>query len=337
VLIEMTTKSHKLLGNIISAFLILGACVATAETQEEGLSARETKAGRARELIKETRLALGGEEALSSVRTLSVSGKVRRFVKYISVQSPKKVEDKEKVLSGKVEVDILLPDRFRKHVSGETLRGFGYSYAEVVNGDRAWRNPPLRTRSSHRDSRVIDVDDFERTIQLQALSARQQLTIYSLALMMQTLPSFPLDFNYEGRYRTMGGEANLITARGPDDFQLYLLLDPKTKLPISLAWTFQAYRQPQVLVESPVFFDRKVMIETYQRARQERQDRSGPAQRYEFYMKFSDYRQIAGVLWPHRITGVLNNEIIEEFTLKDYEINRPINPKKFEGQPEPKY
>jgi hypothetical protein len=92
-----------------------------------------------------------------------------------------------------------------------------------------------------------------------------------------------------------------------------------------------------VIVESARFFDRKSMIETFQRARSERQARTTPPQRYELHLKFSDYRQIAGLLFPHRITTLLNREIIEEVRFDQFEINRPINPKKFEGQPEPKY
>jgi hypothetical protein len=43
------------------------------------------------------------------------------------------------------------------------------------------------------------------------------------------------------------------------------------------------------------------------------------------------------VLLPHRITGTLNKEIIEELTFNEFEINRPISAKKFEGEPEPRY
>src|SRR5262245_46721514 len=56
------------------------------------------KSEQALELIKLARVALGGDEALGSIRTLSVSAKLRRPIKYVSVQSPTKVVEKEKVL-----------------------------------------------------------------------------------------------------------------------------------------------------------------------------------------------------------------------------------------------
>jgi hypothetical protein len=342
----VVTGNNNLLIKLAAAFVfaLAGTVLSQTPTPHQELSPsdkpvddREAKEKRARELIKQARVAIGGEDALSKVQTLSVSGKMRHFIKYVSVQSPTKVVDKEKNLSGKLEFDFLLPARFRKKVSGHTLRGFGYSYVEIVNGERAWRNPPLRTISSKNDSRVVDIDDFERTIELQARGARQQMTIYSLGWLLEELPTFPLKFIYAGQFQTYSGPADVIVAEGPENFQLFLLLDPQTNLPISVASTFINSRQQPVIVESARFFDRKSMIETFQRARSERQARTTPPQRYELHLKFSDYRQIAGLLFPHRITTLLNREIIEEVRFDQFEINRPINPKKFEGQPEPKY
>jgi hypothetical protein len=299
----------------------------------EGLA----KSERAEELIKLARVALGGEEALGSIQTLSVSAKLRRPIKYVSVQSPKKVVEKEKVLSGKVELDFLLPDRFRKRTSGERLRGFPFSYIEIVNGERAWRNPPLRTVSSHKDSRVIDVDDFERTIELQRRGARQQLSLFSLGLLLKALPTYPLQYHYLGRMKSLDGEANAIEVTDPENRQTYLLLDPESNLPLAFAWTFIAGRQTTVITETAVFYNPRYFRELIQRVQRERQERMIPPQRYEMKMKFSDYKLVSRVLLPHRITTTLNQEIIEELTFNEFEINRSINPKKFEGEPEPKY
>jgi hypothetical protein len=292
---------------------------------------------RAEELIKLARVALGGEEALASIQTLSVSAKLRRPIKYVVVQSPQKVREKEKVLSGKVELDFLLPDRFRKRTSREPLVGFPFSYIEVVNGERAWRNPPLRAISSHRDNRVIDVDDFERTVELQRRGARQQLTIYSLGLLLKALPAYPLRYSYLGRVRFLDAEANTIAVTDPENNQMYLLLDPKSNLPLAFAWTFTASRQKTVIPESFVYYNSRVAREVIQRVQRERRERTTPPQRCEMQMKFSDYRLVSRVLLPHRITTTLNQEIMEELTFNEFEINRQINPKKFEGEPEPKY
>jgi hypothetical protein len=307
-------------------------------TVQEALDAEDrAKSERAEELIKLGRVALGGEEALGSIQTLSASAKLRRPIQYVSVQSPKKVVEKEKVLSGKIELDFWLPARFRKRTSGERLIGFPFSYVEVVNGDRAWRNPPLRAITSHKDSRVIDVDDFEKTIELQRRGARQQLTIYSLGLLLQALPTYPLRHRYLGRIRSLDVEANAISVTDPENNQMYLLLDPKSNLPLGFAWTFIASSHKTVITEVVGFYNSRYVRETIQRAQRERQERAMPPQRCEMQMKFSDYKLVSRVLLPHRITTTLNQEIIEELTFSGFEINRPINSKKFEGEPEPKY
>jgi hypothetical protein len=292
---------------------------------------------RAAEMIKLARVALGGEEALGSIQTLSVSAKLRRPIKYVSVQSPKKVVEKEKVLSGKVELDFLLPDRFRKRTSGERLIGFPFSFIEIVNGERAWRNPPLRAISSNKDSRVIDVDDFERTVELQRRGARQQLSLFSLGLLLKALPTYPLQYSYLGGIKTLDGEANAISVTDPENGQMYLLLDPKSNLPLAFAWTFTAGRQKTVIIEAAGFNNPRYFREIVQRAHRERQERRTPPQRYEMQMKLSDYRLVSRVLLPHRITTTLNQEVIEELIFNEFEINRSINPKRFEGEPEPKY
>ena len=286
--------------------------------------------------IKLARAAVGGEEALAQVQTLKFTGKLSRLVKYAVVQSPTKVVEKEKTLTSKVEVEFLLPDRFRKRVNVQPLRGFGYSYDLIVNGDRAWRNPPLRAMSFSGDRRIVDVDDFERTVALQALGARQELSFISLGWMLQSLPSFRLEYSYRGRFRTERGLTKLIDVLGPENFLISLLLDQETNLPIALAWSFEEARRQPVIVEY-LGFSRKAWMEIGQRLRKERMERTKPRQRYELQMKLSDYRRVAGVLWPHRLTTTINNEVSENFLIENLEINRPINPKKFEGEPEAKY
>jgi hypothetical protein len=53
-------------------------------------------------------------------------------------------------------------------------------------------------------------------------------------------------------------------------------------------------------------------------------------------MQFSDRRPVNGALLPFRVTITLNEEVVEEMTMNEFEINRPINMKKFARPPEPK-
>ena len=293
-------------------------------------------AARAKELIKLSRAAIGGEEALSRIQTLTATGKYNRFVKYVSVQSPRKIEEKQKALSGKIKFEFALPDKFRRRVKGERLRGLDYSYAQVVNGALAWRDPPSRPISSYRDRRVIDVGDVEKTLFRQATSAKQELTYFSIGCLMGALPGYPLETRYLGIYQIGAENAHAISAVGESGFQLTVLLDTKTYAPLAVAISFVEVIQPTIMVETAGIFDWKFMQETYARARAERRARVKPPQQYEMLIRFSDRRPVNGVLLPFRVTTTLNGEVIEEMTINEFEVNRPISPKKFAGPPEPR-
>jgi hypothetical protein len=288
---------------------------------------------RAGELIKLAHAAIGGEAGIGKVQTLSAEGKYRRFVRYVSVQSPSKVLEKERTLSGKMEFEFALPGKFRRRVTGETLRGFGYSFTQIVNGDNAWREPPLRPISSYRDRRVIDVSDVERTEFIQATGAKQELTYYSIGWLLQALPSYPLEMSYAGEYQLDANLTHAVIAKGQSGFQFVILFDVKTHLPRSIAISFVEDIQQTVIVEAAGFFNRRYMQETFARARAERRARTRPPQQYEMVMRFSDHRRIVGINLPHRITTILNGQVMEELTINEFDVNRPLNPKQFAGPP----
>jgi hypothetical protein len=291
---------------------------------------------RANELVRLARAAIGGEQALGRIQTLTASGKYNRFVKYISVQSPRKVEEKQRAMSGKTEFEFALPDKFRRRLSGENFRGFGYSFAQVVNNDLAWRDPPLRPVSSNRDRRVIDVRDVARTQFIQATSAKQELSFFSVGWLMLPLPGYPVEMSYAGVYSDGLEDTHAIVAKGDSGFRFIIMLDLKTYEPVAVGISFFEDIQQNVVVETAGYFDRKFMQETYARARAERKARAKPAQEYELLIRFSDRRPVEGVKLPFRVTTLLNGEVVEEMTVNEFELNRPINPKRFAGPPEPK-
>src|SRR5262249_57297351 len=102
-------------------------------------TASQNEIARAEELIKLARAAIGGEEVLGGIRTITATGKYNRFVKYLSVQSPKKVEEKQKALPGKMEFEFALPDKFRRRVTASSLPPLDYSFPPLFN-----RAPPCR-------------------------------------------------------------------------------------------------------------------------------------------------------------------------------------------------
>jgi hypothetical protein len=291
---------------------------------------------RAQELLKRARAAAGIETASSGIQTLSFKAKSQRFSKYVSVQSPTKVVEKEKTLSGKIEADCWLPDKFRLKTKGSTLTGFGFSYANFLNGDQAWRNPPMSVRSFGRDSRVIDVGDVERTLLMQERTAKQQITFYALGWLMQAPPSLQLKLSYAGVYELNGQTADVVVADGQDGFRILLFFDRKTHLLAALGTGFfDSYRET-VIVEA-ASFDPRFNRATFMRAREERRLRTQPPKQHEVIWQFSDYRQVGGVTLPHRVAIKFDDRVVEELTINEFKVNQPANPKNFDGKPEVVY
>lgn len=320
---------------VLIAVLPLTSSESVASQSQPQNSAPQNETARAKELIERARAAIGGEEVLSRIQTITANGKYHRFVKYTSVQSPKKVEEKRKALPGKMAFEFSLPDKFRRRITGSRLRGFDYSFAQVVSGAEAWYDPPPRPIPSNSDGRVIDVGDVERTAFIHATSAKQQLSYYSIGWLALPLPGYPLEMRYLGLYQLGAETAHAIGAEGKSGFRFTLLLDTKNYQPVAIAISFVQMIQPNVVVEF-VSIDRKFTQDTLARARAERIARTKPAQPCELVIRFSDRRPVNGVMLPFRVTTTLNGEVIEEMTMNQFEINRRIDMKKFAGPPEMK-
>ena len=252
------------------------------------------------------------------------------------MQSPTKVVENEKTLSGKIEAEFWLPEKFRLKTKTDTLSGYDVSYTQVLNGDLVWRDPPMTVRSFGSDRRIIDVGDVERTMLMQTRTAKQQIALYTLGWMLQTPSSVPVELSYGGIFDVEGRKCEAIVIEGQEGFHNVLLLDQQTRLVTGLAIVFFDATRETVLVEVAAL-DRRFIRDTYMRARQERVARTKPAQRHEVMWRFLDHSTIGGVTLPHRVKVTLDGRTIEEITINEYKVNQPINPKRFEGKSEVKY
>ena len=329
-------KSWRTLVSAVLVFVLSVSNTASQNPLQNNLPETAASAVRAKGLLKRARMAAGFETASGELQTLSFSAKSQRFSKYVSVQSPTKVEEKERTLGGKVEADCWLPDKFRLKRKGSTLMGFGFSYTEIINGDQAWRDPPLSVRSFGRDSRVIDVGDIERTLLMQSRTAKQQIAFYTLGWLLHAPPSLQVELSYVGTYELEGRATDLVMAEAPDGFRVQLLFDQTTHLLAALgAGFFDSYRET-VIVET-ASFDPRFTRATFARAREERRARTQPPKAHEILWVFSDYRATSGVTLPYHTQIKFDGRVIEDLTINEFKINQPGNPKKFDGKPEVKY
>ncbi len=76
---------------LVCALVLLGSLATLAQ---DHVPDKAALSARAQELLRQSRMALGGEDALGKVQSLSASGKLRQFMKYAVVTSPTEVRDR---------------------------------------------------------------------------------------------------------------------------------------------------------------------------------------------------------------------------------------------------
>ena len=160
-------------------------------------------------------------------------------------------------------------------------------------------------------------------------------SIYSLAWLVQALPSYPLELSYEGWLQTKDGKAEVIAVRGGDDFLSWFLLSRETRLPLGFVSRFIAPQAEPVLLDRTLLFSISYLRGLQERARQERAAQAAkPPKRSEWQMHLSEHRRVAGILLPHRLTIMVDERRVEELEMTRVEVNRRLNPKDFERKPD---
>lgn len=272
---------------------------------------------RAEEVLKQARTAIGGEEKINSIQSLTVKGKYRRVM-----------PDRE--ISGEREFDLLLPDKFMK-TDSIYLAGMGTSVTtyRTLSGNESWsggtQGGPIVIRMG--ESGPPTKEGMERVQRMLTQEMRAEFARYLLALLLSPPQGFAVKFDYAGEAVADDGRADVLDASGPEGFAARLFLDKETHLPLMLS-----YRgiKPRMMTVTHRQGDNRKREDLIKEA-QEKAAREGRVEpeHAEIEWRFSDYRKINGLALPHRITQAIDGEVNEEWEIKSFEINPQFKPDKF--------
>lgn len=278
----------------------------------------------AEEILKQARQAVGGEDSLRSVQSLTVKGKYRRVV-----------QDRD--MSGEREFDFQLPDKFRRTESFAVgAMGTSAFVTRTLNGAESWTDSgaPGGSFIIMRDGQA-DKPTKEQQEQMQrrqTAQLRAEFARYVLALLLSPPNDFNVTYSYAGEAVADDGRADVIDANGPDGFAARLFLSKETHLPLMLSYRGPKMRMMRI-TRPPAGHGQAGGGADAQREAQERSSREAPPARpedAEFELRFEDYRKVGGLLLPHRITQATDGEISEEWEIKSYEINPQFKADKFQ-------
>lgn len=286
----------------------------------DALANGKVEAARALEILKQSRAAIGGEEKLASIQSLTLKGKFRRVIQ-------------EREMAGEREFNFLLPDKFMKSDS-MIMGGSGTSITtyRVLNGSDSWTGGGggggvfIIGGGGARPTK----EHLEKIEREQAQKFRAEYARYVLALLLNAPSGYGLEFNYAGEAVADDGRADVIDASGPEGFAARLFLDKETHLPLMLTYRAPKPRMFTTMMRSTD--DKKKQEDIVKEAREKAAQEMTTAklEEVEMQLRFTDYRKIGGLLLPHRITQGSDGEVNEEWEIKTYEFNPQFKADKFQ-------
>jgi hypothetical protein len=295
--------------SIAGLTMLLGTSAPARQEQSADASAASVLAA--------AREALGGAAVLDTVKSLTANGSFNRTVNGRSNQSS-------------IEFAFEAPYRFVsrdvRSTGGGPIPPFNITSRNGFDGDVKIHEidapgAPFPV--------VFPAELPKDPVALAALEARQlagpkqTFVKFFLPLFVDSPAAFPLRFTHVGQEDVDGAPADVIQARGPDDFVLKLFVDVKTRLPVLLTWmakplvtwsssslmTVPGRGGPPVAPPPPDFPPG---------------DPAAGLALVEYRMSISHYQISNGLNWPRRFTVRVAGRVQEETRISRYRINPTI-------------
>ncbi|HEV8431254.1 MAG TPA: hypothetical protein VGQ41_25345 [Pyrinomonadaceae bacterium] len=276
---------------------------------------------KAQEILKQARQAIGGDEQLQNIQGLQINGQYRRVFG-------------ERQMGGDREISILLPN---KYLVEDAMNAGGLSTAMInfrgLNGDKAWSGNSgggggMIFRMAGPGGQQASPEQMEAMLR-RIYSA--EFSRYLLAMILTPPPSVAVEYKYAGESEVEDLKADVIDVSGPDNFAVRVFFDKSSHLPLLLS-----YRGPKPRV---VTMTRQAgspaKPEDIKKAREEADKKmhaEAPAapEEVDFYIRLTDHKKVGGVMLPHKLTFLTENEVSEEFEISKYQLNPQFKGDHFE-------
>lgn len=303
---------HKLI-----EFVLIFIFATTGASNPISLTDDSASQARAQELLSEARNTLGGEAKLKAVLSLSCSGKFRRII------APNAPE-----MDGDFEMEFLLPDKYKRTDNMAMLGGAAQiTIGTGFNGDQL-----LEERNSSGGGGMVMVrrggdDEKSKSMRLAAVKTEAARTL--LVLLLTPPESAQVQFSYAGEAESPDGKADVIEARGANNFAARLFLDKKTHQPLMLAYRAVVPKMMVNTVQAHSHTEAEKMSKDLEKQAQEEMAK-GQKNESEIQIFLTDYRQVDGILLPHKITRQVNGEVNEEMEFSKFKINPSLKVERFQ-------
>jgi hypothetical protein len=310
---------------------------------------------KAASVVRDMRRALGGEEKIAGIRSLSLRADYRRELgappgggggtTVVMMGGPGAATHPAGGQStGTIEIDVELPDRYLRSDIGSG--GFSMTRTEGFEGARPFvevvpNSPGMRVQI---DNPLADPARAKMALK----RSNTELARLFLCLTGGALPGFPLSYAYGGVAESPDGKADIIDVSGPEGFKARLFVDTESHLPLMLTYIEPEVRMvmrtmtrddasgrrgdspPRTAssasgsVQSALTPEQRAEIEA-----QRKEAEATPPKMIEHKLFFSEHRKVDDVLLPHRIARGTADKTSEEWEITSYKVNASIKADRF--------
>jgi hypothetical protein len=262
-------------------------------------------------VLAAARAALGGDAKIAAVKTFVATGRTRQV-------------RGENLVPIEFEIQAELPDKYSRYDefpaqdAGPVTAGFVGDALVLI--PRPAPPPP-------RPGAPAPPPGAQEAMLRQRLNvAKQDFARLMLGMFATSTPGFPLTYSYIGQAEAPQGKADVIEAKGPNNFTARLFIAGDTRLPIMLSW------QPPGPPGGP---PGAKPIPGPPGSAGPPPGAAGPPggppkPMPEQRLFFADYRDIDGLKLPFRIRRATGAETTEETTFDRYRINVRVDPRRFD-------
>jgi len=275
---------------------------------------------RADEILKQAREALGGAEQLHKIQGLQINGQYRRAFG-------------DRQMSGDREISISLPN---KYLVEDAMNAGGLSTAMVntrgLNGERAWNSSGggggMVFRMVGPGGQQATPEQIEAGLR-RAFNA--EFARYLLAMIATPPPALAVEYKFAGESEVEDAQAEVIDVTSADNFSVRIFFDKKSHLPLLLSYRGPKPRIMTMTRESGGHRNPEEIKKAREEAEKKMQA-EGPSvpEEVDFYIRLTDHKKVGGLMLPHKITFLTDNEVSEEFEISKYQVNPLFKADRFE-------
>ena len=305
---------------------------------------------RALALIRQARIAIGGDASIAGVRSLTAKGNAVHTFNFDGTNTTQ---------AGDYEINLALPNQFSKMMKLKLENISGDGSKQVVNEERkvviikkgdnpvfnsddknaALKNKIVIVKNGDGEIETEDVrpigDGSNRVVKEMRVvkgngeNHHQNEFLRTMLSLFLTAPEgVDVSYFYVGAGDVDGTACEIVEAKTGNDSVAKLYLSKSNNLPLMMS--YQGMQMPKVIkfnrddskAVSSDKKDVKVMVR-----------KAEASEMAEINVRFSDYRSVGGLQLPHRWTQSANGEPGEMVNIESYEINPANIAEKFQNLP----